>query len=207
MSVGAFFALGLMIGLLRARLEAAAALLGAAARTDSLTGLPNRRAFDEGLATELERARRDDAPLGLVLVDLDHFKRVNDEHGHEAGDHALRRVAGVLRTATRPFDTSARLGGEEFVLLVPGADGEAAAELAERVRAEVAGHFGHGPVRLTTSCGVASHPRHGETPGALLRAADEALYLAKERGRDRVVVASSTVHDRPADRRRLASYT
>lgn len=162
------------------------------ARTDSLTGLWNRGYFMELACRELARNRRDAAPLSLIMIDVDHFKKVNDTHGHEAGDEALRCLAEVLALSVREGDLLARLGGEEFVALLPNARLDDACNVAERIRQGIAAReldcrsgacFG-----LTVSVGVATH-RDRETPlEELLRCADEALYAAKRGGRDRVEI-------------------
>jgi diguanylate cyclase (GGDEF)-like protein len=160
---------------------------------DHLTGLYNRRHLDRVLAEALAGE-----PVGVVLVDIDHFKRVNDRFGHAAGDQVLRGVAGVLRASTRPADTIARLGGEEFVLLLPGADREQARQRAEALRA-ACGQWDHqvpgGTLRVTVSAGVAAAPDDGADAAALLDACDRALYAAKAAGRDRV---ATTVTSAPA---------
>jgi diguanylate cyclase (GGDEF)-like protein len=163
------------------------------ATTDPLTGLFNARAFHERLRQELGRAVRYQEPLSFLMVDLDGLKRVNDEHGHEAGDASLRSVAAAIRTGLRDIDLGARLGGDEFGVLAPGTNEESAVVLAERLRALVAkgvnGPAGRG---TTISIGVASlmPSRDGRsTPASLMAAADEALYLAKRGGGDRVAAA------------------
>jgi diguanylate cyclase (GGDEF)-like protein len=165
--------------------------------TDSLTGLANRRAFDLRLAEEVSRATRHGTPLALLLVDVDHFKRYNDHYGHPAGDECLRRVAAVLREcAARPADLVARLGGEEFALLLPHQSSAGALALAERcvdaVDAEGIAHSASPVSRfVTVSVGVAQWRRSGaQEPAALLAAADAALYLAKDHGRHRAVAAA-----------------
>jgi diguanylate cyclase (GGDEF)-like protein len=163
--------------------------LALASRRDGLTGLPNRRAFDEELAREVARAARSGAPLALVVLDVDRFKAVNDGHGHPAGDAVLREVAARAAAAIRQGDLAARLGGEEFALLLPGADLSGAAELAERVRAAVAGApvpAAGQSIAVTVSLGCAALAP-GEAPEALLGRADARLYEAKRTGRDRVV--------------------
>jgi diguanylate cyclase (GGDEF)-like protein len=173
--------------------------LGRLSETEALTGLANRRLFDQRLAEELVRARRDGTPLALAIVDVDHFKRYNDRHGHPAGDACLQQVAAVLRgTARRPSDLAARLGGEEFALLLPQ-DAAAAAALGERCIAALdhaALPHGDSPVapQVTISVGVAELAALGALPhegdaSALLRAADRALYAAKQAGRHRVAAA------------------
>jgi diguanylate cyclase (GGDEF)-like protein len=160
-------------------------------RTDSLTGLDNRRYLEERLEEAFEHARRLSEPFALVMVDLDKFKSVNDTHGHQAGDAVLQQFAEVLRTQAREIDRVGRYGGEEFVLLLPGTTLDAAAQFAERVRHAVEAHtfsFAGGTLRRTMSAGVAAWPHarlvHAD---ALVKAADDALYVAKETGRNRVV--------------------
>ncbi|MCU0309257.1 MAG: GGDEF domain-containing protein, partial [Thermoleophilia bacterium] len=184
---------GMMMGLLRGRLEDANARLREVARTDALTGLPNRRAFEEHLAVEVPRALRGGTPLALLMVDLDHFKLVNDRHGHEAGDRALRRLANLLRSGVRAGDVPARIGGEEFCLLVAEGDEGGATALAERLRRAVADAFRPDPTPLTASFGVARCPADAVSARDLLRAADDALYAAKEAGRNRVVEAGTVL--------------
>jgi diguanylate cyclase (GGDEF)-like protein len=152
---------------------------------DPLTGLGNRRAFDDALREELARTTRSGTPLGLVMLDVDHFKDFNDQHGHQAGDEALVVVAEALRGAARTEDRACRIGGEEFALLLPGAGEGAAAAVAERVRAAVAADT-RPAARLTVSLGVAA-AGPGSTAGGLVQQADLRLYAAKEGGRDRVV--------------------
>lgn len=154
-------------------------------RSDGLTGLANRRAFDEALAAELARLGRTGGALGLALIDVDHFKRFNDTHGHQAGDAALVAVAGALRASSRAGDHPCRFGGEEFALLLPGADGEAARVAAERVRVAVARAAARGgPVTVSVGVAIADATT---VPEELIAAADERLYAAKAGGRNRVV--------------------
>jgi diguanylate cyclase (GGDEF)-like protein len=158
---------------------------------DPLTGLHNRRHLDRELAAALARRPRA-GQLSLLVVDVDHFKSVNDRFGHAAGDTVLTSVATTLSAAVRAGDTAARLGGEEFVLVLPGAGREQAIERAEQVRRQVAAvrHLLDGDdVGVTVSIGVAVCPADGSDPAALLEAADHALYTAKATGRDRVVAA------------------
>ncbi|HET9599136.1 MAG TPA: diguanylate cyclase [Anaeromyxobacteraceae bacterium] len=168
--------------------------------TDPLTGLFNRRWFQHALGQEIERSRRQGHPLALALVDLDHFKRVNDRHGHDTGDRALQLAAELLKGQLRRVDVCTRWGGEEFALLLPATDRAGAAVVAtrvlkvlrERAALEVASIAGEPParVRLTASLGVAVFPSPElDGPDALFRAADTALYRAKQTGRDRACLA------------------
>ncbi|RKR07658.1 PAS domain S-box-containing protein/diguanylate cyclase (GGDEF)-like protein [Kushneria sinocarnis] len=169
-------------------LEAANARLHRFAQTDALTGLPNRRAFDEALERECARARRTGNALSIAIIDLDHFKRINDRYGHGAGDEVLVALAEVLRSGIRRSDMAARLGGEEFVVLLPETTAAAGAGLAERLREAL--HAASWPVdRVTASFGVAQYDAAAMTPKTLLARADEALYAAKAAGRDRVMRA------------------
>jgi diguanylate cyclase (GGDEF)-like protein len=156
---------------------------------DPLTGVGNRRAFDEAVAEELARARRTGAPLGLVMLDVDHFKRFNDRHGHQAGDDVLVAVARVLGEVARAEDRACRVGGEEFAILLPGADETASAAVAERIRAGVASAAAAEPI--TVSLGVAA-TRGEHDAAALFAQADGRLYAAKEAGRNRVVGVRSS---------------
>ena len=178
--------------------------------TDPLTGLFNRRYFRYRLEQELERSRRHGAPVALMLLDLDHFKRVNDLYGHGAGDVALRALADLLGRELRRVDVCARWGGEEFAVLLPDTDQRGAAVVAERVLRAVRTHLRfsappvHGPARrlehfrVTASAGVAVHASAGTADAdALLAAADAALYGAKSEGRDRACFAYEAPVDAP----------
>ena len=158
------------------------------AATDALTGLANRTTFQLTLGQELARARRGGAPVSLVMLDIDHFKALNDSHGHLAGDDVLRGVAGALDECCRAFDTPSRYGGEEFAVVLPQTDGAEALEVAERLRSSIAGaEVEHG---VTVSVGVATFPLDGDDADELVKAADDALYASKRAGRDRVSAAS-----------------
>lgn len=163
--------------------------LRAEADRDYLTGLLNRRRFRTALGHEMERWRRYKTPCGLVIVDVDHLKRINDTHGHSAGDVVIRHVASALEQMSRDNDTAARLGGEEFALLLAGADAEKGVQAAERLRQTVAAEALEAIGSVTISLGVASCPAHAASERELYAAADAALYAAKRDGRDRVSVA------------------
>jgi diguanylate cyclase (GGDEF)-like protein len=163
------------------------------ATVDPLTRLYNRRHLMDTMERELARARREDTPLGVVMIDVDGFKEINDVHGHAVGDQVLERIGEHLRASCRGSDLPCRYGGDEFVVVMPGAGAEVMAERVAGWLAQVSDmpFRGHHDFRVTFSAGVASFPGHGQTPAALLRAADEAVYAAKEAGRNRVTVAPS----------------
>jgi diguanylate cyclase (GGDEF)-like protein len=158
--------------------------------TDQLTGLFNRRRLMEVLEAEVHRSKRNLHPFALLIMDVDHFKKFNDAHGHLAGDHVLAGVADVLRETTREIDTTARYGGEEFVAVLPETGLEAAVEVAERIRGTLASRIFEGR-RVTLSIGAAEFPAHGDDAQLLIAAADAALYRAKGAGRNRVERASA----------------
>lgn len=179
--------IGLAIANVRLRAE-----LRAHATRDVLTGLPNRRWFLEALRDAVAEATDGGAPAGLLSVDVDNFKIVNDTYGHSAGDAVLRMLAAVMNETVGAEGTACRIGGEEFVVLLPGADLGRAATIAETLRARVAARRAEGSEgvpAVTVSVGVASAPEHATTADALLERADEALYQAKREGRDRIVTA------------------
>ena len=154
-------------------------------RTDPLTELRNRRSFDQEFVTRFEHARRYSRPLAVAMIDVDHFKQINDEHGHQAGDEVLQHVGSILRRCTRQTDLVARYGGEEFVIVLPETPLFEALQFAEKVRSSVAA--APMPMRVTVSIGLAATPHtRFKDAESLLRAADEALYRAKENGRNRV---------------------
>ncbi|MFF4126965.1 GGDEF domain-containing protein [Microbispora rosea] len=176
------------------------AQLQAAARTDPKTGLLNAAAWQREADTEIVRAQRTGDALSLVLVDIDHFKKVNDTYGHLVGDQVLAQVAATLRTQLREYDVVGRFGGEEFVVLLPGADVHEARRVAERLRARVGRMVvpaEQATVTVTVSAGVAIMNVHGEDLIELLAAADLALYRAKELGRDRVCLPAAPVAPPP----------
>lgn len=157
--------------------------------TDGLTGLSNRRAFEDALGREFSRSTRYARPMSLLMIDVDHFKRVNDLHGHLAGDAALRQVGALLRVSIRRDDLAGRFGGEEFAVLLPEIDYADAMRVAEKLRALVRDKrivFEGAAIPLTVSLGVATRGPADAQPTDLLRRADEALLVAKSAGRDRV---------------------
>ena len=159
------------------------------ARIDKLTGVYNRRHIEEQLDMQLHTAAREGSALSLLMIDVDHFKRVNDTEGHVVGDHALQSIATAIRLVIRPGDVLGRWGGEEFVVLLPATEGNAAREIADRVReaaaeTPVTGRIGE-PLHLTISVGVAASQRT-DIPSALIGRADAALYRAKDGGRNAV---------------------
>ncbi len=169
------------------------------ARTDALTGLYNRREFGLRLAEEHRRAARYAKPYALMMLDIDHFKQTNDTYGHPAGDAVLKTLADILRKQLRDVDLAARYGGEEFVVVFPEISGEAAKKVAERVRRAVAATPFRLPdgreISVTVSIGVSCYPKCADTPQGVVERADQALYAAKEAGRNRVVMS---VEARPA---------
>lgn len=182
-------AFGGVIGVLRRRGAAIRGELSTEAMTDQLTGIPNRRSFDIRFALEKERTRREQSRLGLIVCDLDRFKRINDTHGHEVGDEILRFFAASLADSIRGIDLPARVGGEEFAIILPGATTEDAAAVTERIRASLSADLERAPVPFTASFGVASAPAEGTSLSALYQRADRAMYSAKRAGRDCVALA------------------
>jgi diguanylate cyclase (GGDEF)-like protein len=167
--------------------------LRAQATRDPLTGIHNRGFFDEMLQVQLAAARRSGAPLTVMLIDVDHFKRINDSYGHGEGDRALRVIARAIAGGARASDIVCRYGGEEFCLILSGTPLAAAAQLAGRIREEISNACARegvgGPTRVTATIGLAAAPGDGVETEALMLAADRRLYRGKEQGRDRVVAA------------------
>ncbi|TYR32869.1 GGDEF domain-containing protein [Mesorhizobium microcysteis] len=178
-------------GKLRAMTESLSArseTLEHAALTDGLTGMQNRRFFDDALREYIEEFRKIDKPVGLMILDLDHFKAVNDTHGHDVGDKVLQAVADCLKDMTRYHDVVARLGGEEFAVVAPNMDENLLMKLAERIRKAIAGLVivsGNVRLKVTTSVGLAVWDQH-ESAEEFYRRADKHLYQAKRLGRNRV---------------------
>jgi diguanylate cyclase (GGDEF)-like protein len=168
--------------------------------TDPLTGLLNRRGFEASLAHQYERARFDGRPITALLLDLDHFKAINDTFGHGVGDQALQRFAELLEASCRASDIVARVGGEEFAFVMPGATVEQALARAERFTATVRDDRAIDDVRMTVSVGIAAREDGFDDWQAMLEAADEAVYAAKRDGRDRAIVAP-----RPARQQAVAA--
>jgi diguanylate cyclase (GGDEF)-like protein len=156
---------------------------------DGLTGIFNRRFFELRISEEMERARRFDTPLAVIMVDIDHFKRLNDEFGHLLGDEVLRQVSSIFSQQLRRIDVVCRYGGEEFALLLPQTTSEHAFRVAEKLRHVVElWQFPGVPRPVTISAGVAIFPGHGSTRDVLVKAADAGLYAAKIAGRNQVVM-------------------
>lgn len=174
------------------RLKESRAALEALAARDGLTGLYNHRAFYALLADELVRAQRFKRPISLLMLDIDQFKRVNDTHGHQAGDDILKGLSELLSRQARAIDRVCRYGGEEIAIILPETDLDVAANIAERLRAAVEAQpfdcdCAAGSLRITVSIGVASWPAHADNARALVAAADTALYAAKQAGRNRAI--------------------
>lgn len=168
---------------------------------DALTGIANHRAMQEFLGTRLEETRRSGQELGVVMIDVDHFRNFNEEHGHNAGDEVLRLVGETLKTCVRPYDLAARYGGEEFTLILPGAGRLGTLSLAERCRMAIESLVYQGDdgssLRISASLGCAIFPDCGSEATVLLKAADAALYEAKRQGRNRTVMFSPDMEREP----------
>lgn len=159
---------------------------------DGLTNVYNRRYLEQRLSEEVAYSRRYGKPLTVGLLDIDFFKRLNDTYGHQAGDHVLKKVSGLLSQALREYDVVARYGGEEFAVILPTTPKGKGASIAERLRSNVEEtefNFKEREIRTTISCGVSCFPEDGDTADALIASADKALYAAKERGRNQVFLA------------------
>lgn len=191
--------LGARFNDMAARIAAQKAVLTEVAISDPLTGLHNRRSFEVRLAEEVARTHRSGVVFSLLLVDLDHFKSINDRYGHPAGDQALRHVAAVIKDELREVDFLARIGGEEFAVLLAATSGQGAMQAAERIRAAIAGQpasYEDTTLTMTASMGVAWYPAHADTDKELIRVVDQALYEAKRAGRDRTCPADMQAQQR-----------
>ena len=167
------------------------------ASTDNLTGLASRRYLDLRLADELEFAQRNTCPLSVVMLDIDDFKQLNDQYGHQAGDEILRQIGAILKSSVRQFDVCGRYGGEEFILALPETDPQGAQVVAENVRERIAGSKfldDEHPVPVTVSLGVATFPGLASDLTSLIGAADRALYRAKRGGKNRYALAGQRTH-------------
>ena len=174
-----------------AQIEALQVQLSEQANRDALTGLYNRRYLEVAMARELQRCRQEGHPLSLILMDVDFFKRVNDQHGHAAGDEVLKELARLLKKNSRAVDVACRIGGEEFLVLLPTMPLETARDKAEQYRLAFAATTvmqGGVPIQATLSLGVATCPGDGQTQDELVHSADQALYQAKSAGRNRTVL-------------------
>jgi diguanylate cyclase (GGDEF)-like protein len=168
------------------------------ASTDALTALPNQRAVKHTVKRMAAQTSRTLAPLSAIMLDLDHFKQINDSYGHGRGDDVLAAVGAVLSETIRTSDFVGRNGGEEFIVLLPDTDTDAALAVAEKIRAAIADLSVFGVDRaITASLGIATIPRHAGDGDQLVRSADRALYLAKTNGRNRVETATASSRDEP----------
>ena len=189
------FAFPIMVGLtawqLSRRVRRQNRELAALSRTDGLTRLPNHTAWLEAVEREFARSKREGVPMAVLMVDLDHFKRINDAHGHPAGDEVLRGVAEMLQDALRQHDVPGRYGGEEFGVLLPGSDLASAEAIAERVRRKIEWASFAGSLKVTASIGCAAMQASDLFAASLVARADRALYAAKAAGRNRAVRAAA----------------
>ncbi len=189
---------GLLVARLRRSNDRLVSELTSRARIDSLTGLLNRNALEERAALEFAHARRDGGSVAILVADIDDFKTINDSLGHPAGDQVLRQVTAVLTEGTREVDAVARVGGDEFAILLPGVTPTAARVIAERLRVAVRRAAGDMHLRLSLSLGIAVGPHDGDTLAALWKAADRAMYIAKRSGGDAVANAAELRGEEPA---------
>jgi diguanylate cyclase (GGDEF)-like protein/putative nucleotidyltransferase with HDIG domain len=192
-TAGTLITAATLLTYLRIRVERLMRRLTDAARTDALTGLPNRVALHEALERELERGRPEERPTSLLIFDIDRFKRINDRYGVSEGDRVVRRVASLLEESTRIMDVVARSGGEEFAIVLPETDQHRAFLFAEELLDRVRKEFTAPQIELTASIGVATSPGHADDLAGLMAASDGALHAAKALGRDRAVIYSPEV--------------
>ncbi len=180
---------GLIVGFLMARNKILQLQLSTLANTDKLTGAYNRQYFDHRLEEEIDRAKRYKFPLSVIYLDLDHFKRVNDQHGHKTGDSVLIDFSDISRKVIRDSDIFTRFGGEEFIILAQMADSESSQRLYQRLQQAVAEHSFQMVNNITFSAGIAELNLQDDSVESLLDRADKALYRAKENGRNQAVIA------------------
>ncbi len=180
---------GLVVGYLMASNKVLHRQLITLASTDKLTGAYNRQYFDHRLEEEIDRAKRYKFPLSLIYLDLDHFKRVNDQHGHKTGDSVLIDCSSISQKVIRESDIFTRFGGEEFIILAQMADRESAERLYQRLQQAVAEHSFDKIEHITFSAGIAQLKPETDTVASILDRADKALYKAKENGRNQAVIA------------------
>lgn len=192
-TTGTLITAATLLTYLRTRVERLLARLTDAARTDPLTGLPNRVALHEAVEREIERAAPHGRPLSVVVIDLDRFNRINERHGIRAGDQVLHRLATLLEERTRLMDVVARSGGEEFAIVLPEMDPHSAFLFAEEILQAIRQTFVKPQIQITASAGVASYPEHSQDLAGLLGNSDHALRAAKALGRDRAVIYSPEV--------------
>jgi len=167
------------------------------AQTDAMTGLYNHRYFHERLRAELQRASRSHEPVGVLMLDIDDFKRANDVYGHAIGDEILAQLADTLRSTSRGTDVVCRLGGEEFAVIMPATDSTDSERLAERIQERVAAEEFGPSGRLTLSMGLAEGPDHASNPRELIACAEAAMMTAKARGKNQFVHFADGAHERP----------
>ena len=187
-TAGTLITAATLLTYLRSRVERLLSRLTDAARTDALTGLPNRVALHEAVERELERAEPESRPLSLVVLDIDRFKKVNERHGLSTGDHVVRQMGELLEHQTRLMDVVARSGGEEFAIVLPETDQHQAFLFAEELLQHVRETFSPPQIEITASIGLASFPEHSRDLAGLMASADRALHAAKALGRDRAVI-------------------
>jgi diguanylate cyclase (GGDEF)-like protein len=190
-TLGTLLVVGILVARLRRRLDRLVTELTDRARLDDLTRLLNRHALEDRAAVEFARAARGGEPVGILICDIDDFKTINDSLGHPAGDQVLRRTATVFEQETREIDAVARIGGDEFAVLLPGVRLERAEAIADRLRVAVRRSAGDMHLRLSLSVGVAVTPQSGHTLDELWKAADRAMYEAKRSGGDAVALAGA----------------